>query len=247
MIQNHMLQLLALTAMEPPVLFDERQVRDEKHKVLQAIRPIRPEDVQSVTVRGQYAQGTTAGKTVPAYKKEKGVAPDSTRETYVALKFTVDDWRWADVPFYVRSGKRLPKRITEIAVQFKKTPHHMFSGLANDRLSCNSIVIRIQPDEGISLRFNSKIPGSKMRMRPVTMDFRYGAAFGGRLVEAYTTASPGLHAGRSHTLLSRRQPGNGLVTGDTDPGRLEVQRTLPGVSLSGGDLGSYRGRCNASG
>jgi glucose-6-phosphate 1-dehydrogenase len=186
MIQNHMLQLLALTAMEPPVLFDERQVRDEKHKVLQAIRPIRPEDVHLYTVRGQYAQGTTAGQTVPGYKHEKGVAPDSTTETYVAVKFTVDDWRWADVPFYVRSGKRLPKRITEIAVQFKKTPHHMFSGLANDRLSGNSIVIRIQPDEGISLRFNSKIPGSAMRMRPVTMDFRYGAAFGGRLVEAYT-------------------------------------------------------------
>lgn len=186
MIQNHMLQLLALTAMEPPVLFDERQVRDEKHKVLQAIRPIRPEDVHTYTVRGQYAQGTIAGKTVPAYTDEPGVAADSTTETYVAVKLTVDDWRWADVPFYVRSGKRLPKRITEIAVQFKRTPHHMFAGLVNDRLSCNSIVIRIQPDEGISLRFNSKIPGSTMRMRPVTMDFRYGAAFGGRLVEAYT-------------------------------------------------------------
>jgi len=186
MIQNHMLQLLALTAMEPPVLFDERQVRDEKQKILQAIKPIRPEDVQVYTVRGQYAQGTTAGKSVPAYRDEKGVAPDSPTETYVALKLTVDDWRWADVPFYVRSGKRLPKRITEIAVQFKKTPHHMFSGFAGDRLSANSIVIRIQPDEGISLRFNSKIPGSRMNMRPVTMDFRYGAAFGGRLVEAYT-------------------------------------------------------------
>jgi glucose-6-phosphate 1-dehydrogenase len=186
MIQNHMLQLLSLTAMEPPVLFDERQVRDEKHKVLQALRPIRPEDVHTYTVRGQYAQGTSAGNTVPAYKNEKGVAPDSTTETYVAVKFIVDDWRWADVPFYVRSGKRLPKRMTEIAVQFKKTPHHMFAGLVSDRLSSNSIVIRIQPDEGISLRFNSKIPGSTMRMRPVTMDFRYGAAFGGRLVEAYT-------------------------------------------------------------
>jgi glucose-6-phosphate 1-dehydrogenase len=186
MIQNHMLQLLALTAMEPPVLFDERQVRDEKHKVLQAIKPIKPEDVQRFTIRGQYAQGTIAGATVPGYKSEKGVAADSVTETYVAVKFAVDDWRWADVPFYVRSGKRLPKRITEIAVQFKKTPHHMFSGMIDDRLSSNSIVIRIQPDEGISLRFNSKTPGSKMRMRPVTMDFRYGAAFGGRLVDAYT-------------------------------------------------------------
>lgn len=186
MIQNHMLQLLALTAMEPPVLFDAQQVRDEKHKVFQAVRQIAPEDVHLFTVRGQYAAGTVGGKAVPAYRSEPGVSPTSTTETYVAVKFHIDNWRWADVPFYVRSGKRLPKRVTEIAIQFKKTPHHLFAHLPTDTLDQNNIVIRVQPDEGISLKFSSKIPGSAMRMRPVTMDFRYGSSFGGKLADAYT-------------------------------------------------------------
>jgi glucose-6-phosphate 1-dehydrogenase len=186
MVQNHMMQLLALTAMEPPVLFDAQQVRDEKQKVFQAIRQIKPEDVHRRTVRGQYSAGTVGGKTAAGYKNEKGVSPASTTETYVALKFTIDNWRWADVPFYVRSGKRLPKRVTEIAVQFKKTPHHLFTKLATDHLAHNNIVIRIQPDEGISLKFSSKIPGSAFRLRPVTMDFRYGSSFGGHLADAYT-------------------------------------------------------------
>lgn len=186
MIQNHMLQLLALTAMEPPVLFDAQQVRDEKHKVFQAIRPLSREMVHRHSVRGQYTAGTVNGKGVPAYKDEPNVAPDSTTETYVALEFYIDNWRWADVPFYVRSGKRLPKRVTEIAVQFKRTPHHLFTHSSADTLDQNNIVIRVQPDEGISLKFSSKIPGSSMRMRPVTMDFRYGSSFGGHLTDAYT-------------------------------------------------------------
>ena len=186
MIQNHMLQLLTLTAMEPPVLFDAQQVRDEKHKVFEAIRPILPEDVHLYSVRGQYIAGTIGGKSVPGYRAEPSVSPTSVTETFVALKFFVDNWRWADVPFYVRSGKRLPKRATEIAVQFKKTPHHLFKKLRHDSLDYNSIVIRVQPDEGISLRFSSKIPGGLMRMRPVTMDFRYGSLFGGHLTDAYT-------------------------------------------------------------
>ncbi len=186
MIQNHMLQLLALTAMEPPVLFDAQQVRDEKQKVFQAIRQIKPEEVQRYSIRGQYAAGTVGGKAVPAYRTEPGVNPQSPTETYVALKFQIDSWRWADVPFYVRSGKRLPKRVTEIAIQFKKTPHHLFTHLPIDTLDQNNIVIRVQPDEGISLKFSSKIPGSAMRMRPVTMDFRYGSSFGGHLADAYT-------------------------------------------------------------
>ncbi len=186
MIQNHMLQLLALTAMEPPVLFDAQQVRDEKQKVFQAIRQIKPEEVQRYSIRGQYAAGTAGGKAVPGYRSEHGVSPTSTTETYIALKFQIDSWRWADVPFYVRSGKRLPKRVTEIAIQFKKTPHHLFTSLSMDSLEQNNIVIRVQPDEGISLKFSSKIPGSSMRMRPVTMDFRYGSSFGGHLTEAYT-------------------------------------------------------------
>ncbi|MCK5573581.1 MAG: glucose-6-phosphate dehydrogenase, partial [Bacteroidetes bacterium] len=186
MVQNHMLQLLALTAMEPPVLFDAQQVRDEKHKVFTAIRPVEPEDVHLFSVRGQYTSGTVGGKDVPGYTIEKGVSSRSTTETYVALKLTIDNWRWADVPFYVRSGKRLPKRVTEIAIQFKKTPHHLFTGPAAAHLDRNTIAIRIQPDEGISLKFSSKIPGSSMRMRPVTMDFRYGSSFGGKMADAYT-------------------------------------------------------------
>lgn len=186
MIQNHMLQLLALTAMEPPVLFDAQQVRDEKQKVFQAIRSIRPDEVHKYSVRGQYAAGTVNGASVPAYKSERGVSTESVTETYVALKLQIDNWRWAGVPFYVRSGKRLPKRVTEIAIQFKKTPHHLFRHLPADSLAHNNIVIRVQPDEGISLKFSSKIPGSSMRMRPVTMDFRYGSSFGGHLADAYT-------------------------------------------------------------
>jgi glucose-6-phosphate 1-dehydrogenase len=186
MVQNHMLQLLTLTAMEPPVLFDARQVRDEKQKVFQAIRPIREENVHLCSVRGQYTEGVVGGKNVPGYREEKGVDQESLTETYVALRFTIDNWRWADVPFYVRSGKRLPKRVTEIAVHFKRTPHRIFAGLPQDQLGNNTIVIRIQPDEGISLRFSSKIPGSTVRTRPVTMDFRYGTSFGGRLADAYT-------------------------------------------------------------
>jgi glucose-6-phosphate 1-dehydrogenase len=186
MVQNHMLQLLALTAMEPPVLFDAQQVRNEKQKVLQAIRSIRPDEVHRYSIRGQYGAGTVGGRSVVAYKGEKGVSPTSATETYVALKLFIDNWRWAGVPLYVRSGKRLPKRVTEIAVQFKKTPHHLFSHLPSDYLASNAIVIRVQPDEGISLKFSSKIPGSSLRMRPVTMDFRYGSSFGPRLADAYT-------------------------------------------------------------
>jgi len=186
MVQNHILQLLAHIAMEPPVLFDAQQVRDEKHKVFQAVRQIKPEDVHRFSVRGQYTAGTVGGKDVPGYRSEKGVAQDSRTETYVALRFTIDNWRWAGVPFYLRSGKRLPKRVTEIAVQFKRTPHRLFTTLSTDHLDQNNIVVRVQPDEGISLRFSSKIPGSSMRVRPVTMDFRYGTSFGGHLADAYT-------------------------------------------------------------
>ena len=186
MVQNHMLQLLALTAMEPPVQFDARQVRDEKQKVFDAISPIGPEHVHRCTVRGQYAAGMMDGKHVPGYREEAGVAPGSTTETYVAIRFAVENWRWAGVPFFVRSGKRLPKRVTEIAVRFRRTPHHLFRATPVGGQDRNSIVIRIQPDEGISLRFSAKVPGPGMEMRPVTMDFKYGSSFHGRLADAYT-------------------------------------------------------------
>ncbi len=185
MVQNHLLQVLALMAMEPPAMFDARQVRDEKQKVFQAMTPIPSTEVHRSTVRGQYTEGTSAGVRVPAYRTEKGVSPDSQTETYVALRVSIDNWRWAGVPFYIRSGKRMPERLTEVVVHFRQTPHRLFSVL-DPRVSQNGIAIRIQPDEGISLRFISKIPGSSLHMRPVLMDFKYGTAFAGKLVEAYT-------------------------------------------------------------
>jgi glucose-6-phosphate 1-dehydrogenase len=185
MVQNHLLQVLALTAMEPPVLFDARQVRDEKQKVFQALRPIPPEQVREYTVRGQYEAGIVDGKQVLPYRGEKDVSPESRTETFVALKLFIDNWRWADVPWFIRSGKRLPERATNIVVQFKRTPHLLFAGL-DPGIAYNSIVIRIQPDEGFSLRFGTKVPGSSLHVQPVSMDFRYDTAFRGALVEAYT-------------------------------------------------------------
>ncbi len=183
-VQNHVLQLLCLTAMEPPVAFDANAVRDEKLKVLQALRPLDPEDVAGHVVRGQYGPGELAGVKVPGYRQEPGVAPDSTVETYAALRVFIDNWRWAGVPFYLRAGKRLPKRSTEIAIAFRAVPHVLFKGMAatDER---NELVLRIQPDEGVSLQFGSKVPGPAIRVQPVVMDFRYGSAFVLEPPEAY--------------------------------------------------------------
>jgi len=185
MVQNHLLQVLALTAMEPPALFDARQVRDEKQKVFHSMRMISSTDVHRSTVRGQYSNGRINGTEVPGYRSEKGVSPTSATETYVALRVDVDNWRWAGVPFYIRTGKRLPVRMTEIAVHFRQTPHQLFANL-DPKVAKNGIAIRIQPDEGISLRFITKSPGSSLNMRPVSMDFSYDTSFKGQLVEAYT-------------------------------------------------------------
>ena len=185
MVQNHLLQVLALTAMEPPALFDARQVRDEKQKVFHSMRLIPASDVHRYTVRGQYAKGTMAGAEVPGYRSEKGVNPASETETYAALRVDIENWRWAGVPFYIRTGKRLPVRMTEIVVHFRQTPHQLFAGL-DPKVAKNGIAIRIQPDEGISLRFVTKSPGSSMNLYPVSMDFSYGESFSGQLVEAYT-------------------------------------------------------------
>ncbi len=176
-VQNHLLQLLTLTAMEPPVAFSADAVRDEKVKVLHAVRRLLPEDVAAVTVRGQYAPGWVAGSAVQGYREERSVDPASTVETYVALKLEVDNWRWAGTPFYLRTGKRLPKRATEIAIQFKQAPHLPFGPAAAAELEANALVVRIQPDEGASLKFAAKIPGPAMRIRSVNMDFLYGASF----------------------------------------------------------------------
>lgn len=187
MVQNHLLQLLCLTAMEPPVAFDAESVRDEKVKVLRTIRPFTIADVNKLVVRGQYERGSLLGKEVPAYRDEPNVSPQSHTETFAAMRLHIDNWRWADVPFYLRSGKRLPKQITEIAIRFKQPPHLLFGRHAASILESNVLALRIQPDEGISLKFEAKLPGQGMRLHPVMMDFRYGTSFGIGLPAAYET------------------------------------------------------------
>jgi glucose-6-phosphate 1-dehydrogenase len=187
MIQNHILQLLCMVAMEAPVAYDADAVRNEKLKVLRALRPILPHEVEQSAARGQYGPGTVAGTGVPGYRTETGVSVQSTTETFAAIKFLVDDWRWADVPFYVRSGKRLPKQVTEISIHFRRAPHLLFGRTPGDRLEANVLALQIQPDEGISLKFVAKRPGQGLRVRPVNMEFRYGSAFGVAAPSAYET------------------------------------------------------------
>jgi glucose-6-phosphate 1-dehydrogenase len=184
MVQNHLLQLLCLIAMEPPVTFDAGPVRDEKNKVMEAIRPIDPARVDEVAVRGQYAGGFVGGRPVPAYRDEKGVARTSRTETFAALKLYVDNWRWAGVPFVLRTGKRLPKRASEIVIRFHRTPHMIFRR-SPEGVEPNLLVIRIQPDEGIALTVRAKTPGPDFKLASVTMDFRYGEVFASHPPEAY--------------------------------------------------------------
>ena len=184
MIQSHVLQLTSLVSMEAPAAFDANSVRNEKLKVLQAIRPFKRETLDKFAVRGQYGPGKIDGKDVPGYREERGVKPDSRTETFVGLKLFVDNWRWSGVPFYLRTGKRLKAAGTEIAIQFKSAPHSVFQG---EDGQANSLILNIQPDEGISLTFGAKAPGGKMRISPVEMDFRYRQAFGAGSREAYAT------------------------------------------------------------
>jgi len=184
MIQNHLLQLLCLIAMEPPVTFDAGPVRDEKNKVLQAIRPIDPAKVDDVALRAQYAAGYVGSRAVAGYRQEKGVKKDSTTDTYAALRLQVDNWRWAGVPFYLRTGKRLARRASEIVIRFHRTPHMIFRR-SERGLMPNLLVIRIQPDEGISLTVAAKEPGPDLKLGPVTLDFKYNEVFGGEPPEAY--------------------------------------------------------------
>ena len=178
MVPNHLFQLVSLTAMEPPISFAADSVRDEQTKVLNAIQIPTPEEVLTRTVRGQYGEGTVNGQRLPAYRSEANVAPDSTTDTFVALKLGIDNWRWADVPFYLRTGKRMAKRVTEIVIQFKRAPFMLFRKAGVESLATNQLVIRIQPDEGISLRFGTKVPGPTMQQAPVEMDFSYADYFG---------------------------------------------------------------------
>ncbi|MBX6314678.1 MAG: glucose-6-phosphate dehydrogenase [Isosphaeraceae bacterium] len=185
MVQNHMMQLLCLVAMEPPVNLSADAVRNEKVKVLQALPRWSPEEVARCVVRGQYTAGSINGQEVPGYRQEKGVRPDSKTGTYVALRLTLESWRWAGVPFYLRTGKRLPKRATEIAVQFKRPPTELFEADDIDGGGANQLILRIQPNEGASLAFQAKVPGSRRRVQEVRMDFRYGTAFAAPPPEAY--------------------------------------------------------------
>jgi glucose-6-phosphate 1-dehydrogenase len=185
MIQNHVFQVLSLVAMEPPAHLGSEAVRDEKIKAMTAARQFTPERVRTECVRGQYGPGAIGGRPVPGYREEDGVAPDSTTETFAMLTMYFDNWRWTGVPFYLRSGKRLPKRVTEIAIQFLAAPHHLFGPEVMKKVTPNQLIIRIQPDEGITLRFAVKVPGQITHIRDVNMDFRYGSSFGVQLAEAY--------------------------------------------------------------
>lgn len=185
MIPNHIFQLVTLTAMEPPVSFEADAVRDEQAKILQAIQPYTEEEVLTKTVRGQYDAGEIDGKVVPAYRTEQNVAANSNTETYAALKLSIDNWRWAGVPFYIRTAKRLPGKHSEIVIQFKKAPFVLFRDTSVEKLTTNRIVIHIQPDEGITLHFGAKTPGPIVNMGAVDMDFNYVDHFGEHLSTGY--------------------------------------------------------------
>jgi glucose-6-phosphate 1-dehydrogenase len=178
MVPNHIMQLITLTAMEPPISFEANAVRDEQAKILHAIQPYTNEDVLSKTVRGQYGDGVMDGVPVPAYRSEDGVPPDSRTETFVAMRLLIDNWRWAGVPFYLRTGKRLPGRSTNVVIQFRRAPFMLFRETEIENMMPNQMVLHIQPEEGISLRFAAKTPGTTMQLGEVNMDFNYTDYFG---------------------------------------------------------------------
>jgi glucose-6-phosphate 1-dehydrogenase len=187
MFQNHLFQLMALVAMEPPVRHYGQSVRDRKADVLRAVLPISAKDLAEVAVRGQYGPGEMQGKPVPGYRQEPDVAPNSSTETFAVLKLLIDNWRWANVPFYLRSGKRLPQKMTLIAIEFKRVPHLFFSETPQDQIEPNVLTIRIQPNEGISLQLGAKMPGPEMYLRQMQMNFSYSDAFGEFPATAYET------------------------------------------------------------
>jgi len=187
MIQNHLLQVMATIAMEPSASFRATSVRDERSKLLRSIRAMKPDEIRENTVSGQYGSSRIGGQELPGFRQEQGVNPESKTDTYTAVTFFVENWRWAGVPFYVRTGKRLPKRVTEIAIQFNKAPLAIFEDSDGDGTAPNLLIVRIQPEEGISLKFLSKTPGAGMKLRPVSMDFNYGSSFGERSPSAYET------------------------------------------------------------
>lgn len=203
MVANHLLQLLCLTAMEPPVAFDADSVREQKVQLLRSIRPMTPEEVRERTVRAQYVVGKDGNENMIAYSQEKGVAAGSMTETYAAVEFRVENWRWAGVPFYVRTGKRLARSMTEVVIHFKRTPQALFARTPSGQIEPNKIVLRIQPDEGIAVSFGAKEPGTEMRTRVVRMDFSYQEAFGVASPAAYETLLLDAMQGDA-TLFTRR-------------------------------------------
>lgn len=204
MIQNHLLQVMATVAMEPSAAFEANSVRDERSKLLRSIRIHKEEELATHTVAGQYGPGRVGGKEMAGFRQEPGVAPDAQTDTYAAITFFVDNWRWAGVPFYIRTGKRLPKRVTDIAIQFNSAPLSIFDKENGESVPRpNLLILRIQPEEGISLRFFSKNPGGGMRLRPVSMDFNYGSSFGVRTPTAYETLLVDAMAGDA-TLYTRQ-------------------------------------------
>jgi len=203
MVQNHIMQVLCLTTMEAPVAFDADAIRDEKVKVLRAVPLLSPEDVAKRTIRGQYTAGVINGQPQVSYKEEKGVSPASQTETYVALKLFIENWRWAEVPFYIRTGKVLPKRSTEVTIQFKRVPHMLYKPAETKGLVPNRLTIRIQPDEGISLKFAAKVPGAARHLNDVDMNFSYSEAFGIESPDAYERLIADCMVGDS-TLFIRR-------------------------------------------
>jgi glucose-6-phosphate 1-dehydrogenase len=185
MIQNHLLQLVGLVAMEPPIVADARSVRNETLKVFQALRPLSQKDIEENIIRGQYTGSVIKGEKIAGYREENNVSPGSRTETYVAMKFYIDNWRWSGVPFYIRTGKRLPIRVTEVVIHFKPSPHILFAKEPDGLASANQLVIRIQPDEGILLKFGMKVPGAGYKVKDVAMDFHYSDLSDVRLPDAY--------------------------------------------------------------
>jgi glucose-6-phosphate 1-dehydrogenase len=202
MIQNHLIQILTLVAMEPMVSFEANETRSKKVDVLKAIRPIASDEVHAVAVRGQYGRGTLNGEAVPGYRSEPDVAPDSGNDTFAAIKLWIDNWRWQDVPFYLRTGKRLAARASQVAIQFKPVPHHSFPKSAALNWQPNMLIIDIQPEEGILLRFQAKEPGAGLHLTPVDMRFSYAGSFKAKSREAYATLLTDVIAGDA-TLFMR--------------------------------------------
>jgi glucose-6-phosphate 1-dehydrogenase len=221
MVQNHMLQLLALVAMEPPGSLDADSVRDEKVKVLRAMRPVEPSPECPTLVRGQYASGIARGKPVPAYRQEPKVAADSTVETFAAVRLLVDNWRWAGVPFYLRTGKRMARRLSQIVIQFRCPPSVLFQKQHPQRIAPNSLVLQIQPDEGIALEFNTKVPTTLADIRGVDMDFTFGEDFGSYSPEAYEFLKPMSSCCWMHWRVMR--PCSRGVTRWRPPGRSSIR------------------------